>query len=257
MDPLTIVSQSIAAGGLTGARPALTLFLLQAYGLFLARPNLPDNLSWLLNEYLVGVCGALAIAEHFVRTEPDFEEIMRYPNAVIGVGVAVMGALLITTMGYTPEQWQDVSKAASLGWGAYHTAGASDAGGTMTLSMVAASFASLGLGWARHRILDALGALAVPGRWWRWIETGGVTGLTAMVVLLPFLALGLVILIGVIAGLAAGGIWGVQTANDRRKRVACTNPACDYKPRQEATVCPKCKTPQAAHADADATAARA
>jgi hypothetical protein len=239
MDPITIISQSVTAGGLTGARPALTLFLLQLYGLFLAKPTLPEGTEWLLNEYVVGVCGALVVVEHFVRTEPDFEEVMKIPNQVLGVVVAVGGALLLAGLGEDPERWKEVSQRALI-W----TAGGGGEGamGTLTVSMVLAAGSSLGLGWVRRRLMEALGALSLPSRWWRWIEAGGVTGVVAMVVLLPVLALVLALALALVTGATAGLVWWVQRIRDQRSRRDCPNPSCSARPRVEASVCPACKT---------------
>jgi hypothetical protein len=240
MDPVTIISQSITTGGLTGARPALTLFLLQLYGMFMAKPVMPEGTEWLLNEYVVGVCGALVVVEHFVRTEPDFEELMKIPNQIIGVVVALSGALLLTGLGDNPERWKAIG---DLGGPTFFTAGAGGQGGagTLTFSMIVAAASSVGVHWLRSRLMEGLDALAVPSRWWRWIEAGGVTGVVAMVVLLPFLALALAIAMFTLSALVAGGVWYLRKSRDQKQRRDCPNPSCDYRPRVEATLCPECE----------------
>ncbi len=255
MDPISIISQSVTAGGLTGARPALTLFLLQLYGMFMAKPVMPEGTAWILNEYVIGVVGALVVVEHFVRAEPDFEAMMKIPNQIIGVAVAVAGALLLVGMGEDPERLKGLAEVAGpVFWSA--GAGASEgAAGTTTTSLVLAAASSLGVNWLRGYIMEGLDALAVPSRWWRWIETGGVTGVVAMIVLLPLLALVLAVGLFVVTGMIAGGVWYAQRQMDQRKRRACVNTSCDFRPRQEASVCPSCKTalsPEGPHIESSA-----
>ena len=64
MNALTIISQSIAAGGLAGARPVLTLTALIAWARFIEPAQLPDNLDWLDHEVTLGIGAGWFEKEH-------------------------------------------------------------------------------------------------------------------------------------------------------------------------------------------------
>ncbi len=237
MNPIVIISQAVAAGGLTGARPVLTLFLIQLYAAFVAKTELAEGLGWILNPYVIGVLGALAVVEHFVRTDPDFEQVMKIPNQVICTAVALMTAFLLVSMGYDPATLPASDAALPSLLDLIHTAGAGQ-GGVLTASLIVSVAASLGLGWLRSKALDAFEALAVPSKWWRWIEAGGVAGLLTIIVLLPFVAVALAALMIIGSTLAAFALNAAQRAHERRHRRPC--PACQAAIRVEASLCPAC-----------------
>lgn len=238
MNPIVIISQAVATGGLSGARPVLTLFLIQLFAVFVDSTKMAEGLEWIINPYVIGTLGALSVVEHFIRTDPDFEQMMKIPNQIINTAVAMMSAFLLVQMGYEEQvTLPDPAGAteASLG-AAIFTAGAS--GGLTAASVIAAATTSAALTWLRSYLMDALDALAVPSKWWRWIEAGGVVGLVTVVVLLPFAAVALAVLIILASGLAAGSVWAIQRKREQKRRGPC--PQCGYDLRHEATLCPEC-----------------
>jgi hypothetical protein len=230
MNALTIISQSIAAGGLAGARPALTLALLLAWSRFVQKATLPEGMDWLHDEIVLGVIATLAVVEHFVRTDPDFEELMRIPNALVGIAVAMLGALLLGGMGDDPERWKEVA--------VMHAAGA---GVGVTGSAVLLSAVASGLLWrVRAWMFEVVADFGFLHGWWRWIEAGGVVGLMVLLLSLPVLSIG--VAIGLVGGSAAAGavVLSVQKKRDAAARRDCPTPDCQYKVRKEALLCPAC-----------------
>lgn len=238
MNALTIISQSIAAGGLAGARPALTLTMLLAWSRFVQPATLPPGMEWLLHDAVLGIAAVLAIVEHFVRTEPDFEELMHIPNALTGIAVAMAGALLLSGMGDDPARWQEVA------W--LHAAGAGV--GVLTTAVVLSAASSAALWRLRAWMFDAIADLGFLHTWWRWVEAGGIVGLMVLLLSLPILSVGVaVLLVGGSAGLGAI-IYSVQKRRDAAARRDCATPGCTYRVRKEALMCPSChatRTPDA------------
>jgi hypothetical protein len=236
MNALTIISQSIAAGGLAGARPVLTLTLLIAWALFVDPAQLPNSMEWLVDEVTLGVGALLSVAEHFLRTDPDFEELMRVPNAVLGVVVALCGAMLLAGMGESPERWQEVA------W--LYTAGLGT--GVIGTSLGLSAVTSLALWKLRSWMFEAVADFSFIHRWYGWLETGGVVGLLVLILSLPFLSIVVAGLL-IIGSAGSGGlIYLVQKRRDEAARMECPNEACPYRVRKEALICPACGTEVAA-----------
>lgn len=231
MNALTIISQAIAAGGLAGARPALTLGLLLAWSRFVSPATLPSGMDWLLHDITLGVVAVLAVVEHFVRTEPDFEEFMKIPNAISGVVVAMAGALLLGGMGDDPARWQEVALVAGAGAGV----------GTMSAAVLLSAATSAALWRLRAWAFDAISDLSFLHSWWRWIEAGGIVGLVVLILSLPVLSIGVAVVL--VLGSAAVGalIYSVQKKRDQAARRDCATPGCEYRVRREAVICPSCQ----------------
>ncbi len=242
MNPVVIISQAVATGGLSGARPVLTLFLLQLYAYFVGETNMAGGLEWVLSPYVIGVLGALTVVEHYIRTDADFEQLMKVPNQIINTATAMMTAFLLVNMGYETNALPAAGTEVAASWDTLlFTAGAGTGEGqsmVMTVSVIAAGLMSVGVTWLRSQLVDFIDAMAVPSKWWRWIEAGGVAGLVTVVVLLPFLALAMAILVVVVSALAAGILWSVRRTREKLSRGPC--PSCGYDLRQEASVCPSC-----------------
>jgi len=232
MSALTMISQAVAAGGLTGARPALTLCLLQLHARLFATTSLPHELEWMVSWYAIGVVAALALAESFARSDPQFDELLHVPNLIIGVVAAVATAVIIVGLAGEPlsaagESSTPVALAGILS-GLVSAAGA---------ALVAAPVASLGVGWTRRRLLKAVDVVPVRKRVWRWLETGTVASGLAAVMLLPALAVALATLLVLGAAAIGLGVLGAERALDRRARTVC---ACGHAVRREALCCPRC-----------------
>lgn len=242
MSPIIIISQAVASGGLSGARPVLTLFLLQLYAYFVAGTAMAEGLEWILNPYVIAVLGALTVVEHYLRTDADFEQLMETPGKVLNTAVAMVTAFLLVSMGYDAQALDAVTPETvalsydGAGWLYGAGVGAQDA--VMATSVVSAALVSVAVTWLRARSIEMLDTLAVPSNWWRWIEAGGVVGLLTVVVLLPVAALVVSLIMVFGTGLAGFFIYGAQRAADQRRRTAC--PACGHSMRVEASRCPSC-----------------
>lgn len=236
MDPMTTIARVIVAGGLTGARPALTLCLLQLWVALFADEALPPELAWMVHAYAIAAVAVAVVVEHYARSDPDLDEVMNVPNMVIGgVAGALTSVLLLGMAGVEAGGGERAALEAI----PFARAGFLDGGGwTMAIvGALAASAASVGVAWVRRRLLAALDLLAVPARAVRWTETGTVAGALGLVLLVPVTA---VLLAGVlVVGSVVVGV--VVRAVDRRReelgRVEC---ACGRRVRAEALVCPAC-----------------
>lgn len=238
MDPLTIISRGIVAGGLTGARPALTLFLLQLYARFFFEPSFPDGFGWIIHEYAIIAIGVASLVEHFVRTDPDFEEMAEIPNQIAGVLVSIMLSVLIIAVGGQESDVPTSTESANALLPVTLNAGLPDGiFGLQGLTLLLSVGASLGLGWVRRRVISTLADVTIAERWWRWLETGGVIGAVTAIALVPVLAIVLAALIVLAGGGVGLSIWLVQKRRDASARVAC---ACGYMVRKEALLCPEC-----------------
>ena len=238
MEPITIVSRGIVAGGFTGARPALTLLLLQLYARFFHQTEFPEGFGWIVHEYALVAVAAVAIAEHFVRTDPDFEEMMEIPNMIVGMMVSILLSIMVVAMGGELDQVQEITaQLRESSWVVAHAGLPDGLLGLKGLTILSSVLASMGLGWVRRRIMASLASVSLSERWYRWIETGTVIGAITAIALVPILAValaGLVVVGGVVAG---ASIWLVQSRLDARARVACE---CGHMVRREAQICPKC-----------------
>ncbi len=239
MSPTIIISRAIVAGGLTGARPALTLALLQIYARWFHEPDLPEGFEWIIHEYAIIAVAAAAVVEHFVRTDPDFEEMMEYPNMAIGLLVSIMLSVLVLSIGGEMSQVEAVTASGASGQGLEVLRAGWPEGvlGLQGLTVLASVLASLGLGWVRRKAMTTLAGVSISERWGRWIETGTVIGAVTTIALVPVLAVALAVVL-VVAGVVVGAtIWVVGNRVDARARTAC---ACGHRVRKEASVCPKC-----------------
>lgn len=230
--PLMLICRSLVVGGLAGARPILTLFLLQLYFVFLADGStIPESYQWILHEYSIIIAAALAVVEHFIRTDPDFEELLALPNGIMGVAVASLLAVLMTAFNNAPppELFDQETQNAGIFdvfWG--------PEGLSLLFSIVAAVILLL----IRRHIIRTLGSLSVSQRYFRWLETGVIVGSVTVLVLLPFLTVVLAIVILVGSSIIGATLWFVQKQTDGAFRTDC--PKCKHGVRKEALLCPKC-----------------
>lgn len=252
MDPVILIGQAMAAGGLTGARPALTLFVLQLYAAFIAQPVLPDAMGWVVHTYALIVVGALAVGEHFALTDPEFDELVEIPKAIVSVTAASLTAALVVSLGGDPQIW-DLPADAAPTVTAMHSAGPTAALlGIPGVAIGAAVASCLSLGWFRRQVMRAFEAMALPNAWWRWLETGTVAGGAAVVAFFPLIAVGLAVLILLVSLGGGGMIWAWSKRQDTKARRPC--PSCSKAIRKEALICPACKTPLAPEVSKHATA---
>ena len=212
---ITLIGQALFAGGLTGARPFLTLLVL-AVASKLSGHVPPNDVLWLLSPYALVALAVLAYVEHEARTDPDFEQLLARPLQLLAVVAGVLVARLLQPSG------DEVLATAG------HAGVAAGAG-----------LASLLVGELRRRLFDVFDeALSVEGIYAR-IEAGGIIGLLLVMVLLPVLASALLLLFTLMGIVLAVGMRGWAAAADRAARVPCNH--CQHARRREASRCPACK----------------
>lgn len=243
MSPLAIISRAIIAGGLAGARPALTLLLIQiGVAAFTDGSAVPDGLEWLVHVYAIAVVAVLAVVEHFARTDPDLDELLQVPNLIVGVLVAATIPLLLPALDAEPTlpgaEEQPTEEATSTGLVTANAGLPDGLFGMDGLMMLVAIIMSLALFWIRRQVLKAFGSLSLSQRYYRWAESGVIVGAVAVLVLLPVLTIALAAV--VLLGSAAVGVsvWVFQKHRDDEARREC--PHCKVRIRKEALLCPEC-----------------
>lgn len=237
MDPVALIARIVVAGGFAGARPLLTLFVLQLYVALFETPDLPAGFDWLIHEYAIGAMGVLAIVEHFVRTDPDIDELLQWPSAAVGAGAAMVSAVLLASISgeVMPATEPTLAALPSLGVIAVSEMSL----GMSVLGAALGVVVSLGALWVRRQIMDALNATSFSSRFTRWGETGVVIGAVVGILALPGAAVVLAILMVVGMAVAAFVVRAFEKAADEQSRRQCE---CGYLARNEATICPECKT---------------
>ena len=237
---ITAISQALVAGGLSGARPLLVLFLLSLWARFGAVLSLPTDAAWMVHPVALGVLGSLALVEHAAAVDADVRALLRGPLAALAVVGGVWTArvvLLLDGTGATvaaPAGPAGFLAGAPFPGGAFAWHGPADA-----IALAAGAGAAAAVVALKARVLAWLDGLLVPARWLRWLETGGVVGTLAAVLLLPVLAVALAILLTALTVAVWAGGRVVQRALDAHGRVPC--PACGYPMRPEAVRCAGCR----------------
>lgn len=239
MEPLTVLSRAVVAGGLSGARPALTLLLLQGFARFFAGASFPPETLWIIHEYTIVIVAAVALVEHYTRSDPDLEELMEVPNKVIGVGVSIMLSSIILQLGgeISPPEEAAPSNGEVAAVQVVMAGFPEGLLGLRGLTILLAVAASLGMSWVRKRVMLVMADASISERWWRWLETGAVIGAVAAISLVPLLAVVLAAALVVVGAAVGGAIWSVQKARDERARTDCS---CGKRVRKEAVYCPSC-----------------
>lgn len=244
MDPLTLLlSQAVVTGTLSSLRPALVVAILQLYlyimGLIQGAPlAMPEGMEWMTHEVTIAAVIGWAIAEHFVWSDPSFEDLeaVRYGKIAVGTLLAAMGPILLGAARLDPASWQQLDATAT----ALYTSGPtgeffSAVGASMVVAAVAATVAGVLRGW----VLSTLDAIDAPSRWIRWVESGSTLGLVVTILLVPILAVFAAGLLVVLLIVAVAATLTARSAWERRQRVAC--PSCGHRVRKEALVCSECR----------------
>jgi hypothetical protein len=230
---VTTLSQALVAGGLSGARPLLVLLLLSLWARVTALDAVPDSLHWMVHPATLAALAGLALLEHWATVDADVRDLLKHPLAAIAVLAGLWTGRLVVALGWDAQTVHAGLTSYSAGLGALVEP--KDAA-----VLVVSATAAGAVQWGKGKLLAALQDLALPGRWLRWLEAGGVAGTLAAVVLLPVLAVALAAVL--LVGGAVAGVLGKQVvaAWDARARVAC--PKCGRKIRREASLCAGCKT---------------
>ncbi|MFP4600695.1 MAG: hypothetical protein ACLFVJ_20745 [Persicimonas sp.] len=259
---LRFLAMTIGPSITAAARPAATFLGVQLVVALLVHQELaavPLVMQWLISAPAIVAAAVLAGLETAAKHDPDIAAILRdmQVDNVTGAFGAFSAALLFAALGM-PE-----AEAAALVDGAADPMndpldgpnGDSETGGV--LGAVATAAASehrmevqtaavglglglnLGLTWLRSQFLEFIDDFEL-GRMWARIETGGVVGVLILLPLLPLVAFGFLVFWTALLVIVALAARAAQRVADRRARVPCEN--CDYQVREEASLCPKCKT---------------
>lgn len=211
-----LLSQILAASALAGIRTSWVLLALVLASLN-GRLTLPPALAFLATSTGVSALIGLAVAEHWLEKDEDLQDLLHILQyALRGSGAAMVGWALQagTPHGLHLPDWAVCALSGALAMATHH------------------------LRMRLFRALYGIGSgLLDPRTWLIWLETGGMVGLLAALVLAPGAALVLVIL-----GLIASQLltWGRHAADRRMNRRRC---ACGHAARKEASLCPRCRQP--------------
>jgi hypothetical protein len=243
MSPVAIIARAIIAGGLAGARPLLTLLLVQvAVGFFTDGSGVPEGLEWLVHTYAIAIVAALAVVEHFARTDPDLDELLQVPSVVVTLVIAATLPLLLPALDSEPRlPWEDRptgDEASSSGLVTAKAGMPDGLFGLEGLKLIAAVVMALALFWTRRQVMRAFGALSLSQRYLRWAESGVIVGAFAVLALLPALTVALAVLVMVGSAVTGVSLWTFQRRRDDEARRPC--PQCEARIRKEALRCPKC-----------------
>jgi len=220
-----LAAQVLAASGLAGGRPFLVLALLA--GVLRLEMAEVEGL-WLTSNAALISLAVLAAIEYGTRTDADFEELLRPLWRILSVCAGALVADVIATLGL--ESAGDASAAIGI---ASLSSDSASSYGLVGLGAAAALSAQM----LRERALVMIQELSSPGRLLRWLETGGVVGVTLAVLLAPVFAVAIVVGVLVFGVVIGGTLRVVRQRLDARTRSAC---ACGFSVRHEASRCPSC-----------------
>ncbi len=212
---ITIIGQALVAGGLTGARPLLSLFVLAGVVRLEGRGMQPE-VAWLVTPYALVALAVLTYVEHEMRTDPDFEEMLARPLQLLGALAAIVATRMLE-----PTGEEALTATANIGIGA------------------GAAVGSFMVGELRRKLFEALDEALDVENWYARLEAGGVVGLLVAIVLLPLLAVGLLVVLAVVGTTVGFGLRKWRAARDLAARTKC--PVCGHAIRVEASRCPGCK----------------
>jgi hypothetical protein len=213
-----LLSQLLAAAGLTGIRASWVLLAL-TLGALGGRFSLPPELAFLATPGGVAALLSLAILEHHLEQDEDLQDLL----SLLQYALRGSGAVVVAWAFRTPAlqqlpvpPWALAALAAALAMLTHHL---------------------------RRRLFQQLygfgSGLLSPRTWLLWLESGGLVGMLAALVLAPGLALVLLVL----ATMASLLLAHLRRVADRRlNRRPC---ACGYAARKEACLCPGCRQPLA------------
>lgn len=234
------------------ARPAVTFFVIQATVAALAFYDLvsvPSGFAWLVSIPAIIIAGVLAGLETAAKHDPDIAAVLRdlHIDTVTGAFAAFSVALLFASLGLPVEDSSALvdSAAASAGAGGNlldATAQAVSADHSTPVQVAAVGGAlgtNVGLTLLRSNLLEFVDDFDL-GKVWARIETGGVVGLLVLLPFIPLIALAFLVLFAVMLVMLAIVTRTTRNYLDRLNRTECES--CDYRVREEASVCPECGT---------------
>lgn len=210
----TLLTQCFTAAALAGIRASWVLFTLalaSRWGHF----ALPPSHAFLATPTGLALLGGFCVLEHFLERDEDLQDLLgSIQYALRGTGALVV-AWAFRAPGleglYLPD------------W-------------VVGLTAMALALATHHLRMRLYRWFYGFGhSLLSPRTWLLWLETGGLLGALAALILAPWLAL-TSLLLATLGSLALGLIR--RKADRRLHRRPCT---CGYHARKEASRCPVCR----------------
>ncbi|EDM80205.1 hypothetical protein PPSIR1_36182 [Plesiocystis pacifica SIR-1] len=224
------LARLLAASSLAGTRAGLTLFGLALAARLGVISGLGGGSEWMSSNVGLGILLALVVVEELAEQDEDLQALVDLFAYALRGGAGALAASSIQAA--TVEGVAGFEQVAALpdlpDWGA-------------VVLGAALAVATHHLRAQLHEQLSGLGdSLLSPRTWLAWLELGGVLGLLAAVIFAPALALAFVVLAAVL-GLVA--VLVKRGAEDRLNRRDCASPDCKARPRVEASVCPRCRTP--------------
>lgn len=236
---LRFVAQVLGTSIAASARPGLTFFVVQLLAATLVRmelATLPSSLAWTVSIPALALGLVLAVLEHQAQHDSAAADLLRHLRItpLLSALGALGTSLLFSSLGL-PEEPQASSDLAETS--AVVTASQQSTG--VKIAVVGAALAAnVALTWIRGKVMDALSDLNLAGVWAR-LETGGVVAALFLMMFLPWIACALLLAFAVVVVLVGKAVQAAQTALDARARVSCAQ--CDYRVRQEARRCPRCR----------------
>lgn len=218
MIPFGLAFQLLGLSSLTGTRAALTLLLCMVGGRFGLIQVPPDLVFATQLPAMAGVL-ALAVIEEFLERDHDFSELL----AVLRYGTSGAAGFI-----------------AAAGLARVYAAAGNVAPPTWLAGIIGVVL-SAGTFWLRRQVHTHLTAASAgmrgPRTWLSRFELGASIGLGLSILAAP--VVGLVFVIA--AALLSGAVITLAAALERARRREC--PACSFRARDEASLCPSCRAP--------------
>lgn len=246
---LRFLAMTVGPSITAAARPAVTFLAIQLTVAGLVRYDLaalPGSLAWLVSLPAIVVAAVLAGLETAAKHDPDVAAVLRdlKIDNLTGAFGAFSAALLFSALGLPESDAATLVEEGAVGGGGLLDATAAavraDHGGAVQVGAIAGAVGlNLGLTWFRSGLLEFLDDFEL-GKLWARIETGGVVGVLILLPFLPLIALAFMALFAL--GLVVVSLMARAAARwvDQRSRVECES--CGYQVREEASLCPKCRT---------------
>lgn len=247
LELLRFLALTIGPAVTAAARPAVTFFAIQLVAAGLVYGDiaaLPGGFTWLVSVPALIVAGVLAGLETAAKHDPDIAALLRdlKIDNITGAFGALSVALLFASLGLPEEEALRMTGAVEGGGllEATSTAVTADRSTPLQVGAIGGALGiNVGLTWLRGELLEFVDDFEL-GKLWARLETGGVVGVLILLPLLPLVMLAFVTVFAV--GLVAVSL-GARAASDyadSRSRTDCE--ACGHRIREEASICPECRT---------------
>ncbi len=212
---LDAVLRALEVAGISGVRASWVLLIAAVAGA-LGYVVFPGPLHFLATWPGVGAVAVFAVVEHLAERDTDMLQILGAVQYGLSAATALLGTDLVARHASVAPPW------------------AIQTGAVVLAVTTIAARRQLKL-----RLMRLSASLSSPAKWLARVEESAVLLALALVVLSPFLLLGVMLGLALLAALSAV----LLRVLDRARRVACGG--CGHLVRREAQRCPKCKSPLA------------